>query len=147
MDLHYAVQILISLLIISLFLIVLMSAMICASLYNTRPLWIRLREENEMELAPQPSSQQDWETNCLFGLCPTSSKCQTEKTKLLSNGPKTRMNCGSPKDWTHSPMKHNWRPMLPKCFNLRYTQTWIKWFPLSWKLLRSEIAWLFVRKN
>ena len=59
MELAYAVQILIALLIISLFLIVLMSTMICASLYHTRPLWIRLREENEMELAPQPSSQQD----------------------------------------------------------------------------------------
>ena len=59
MELAYAVQILIALLIISLFLIVLMSTMICASLYSTRPLWFRLREENEMELAPQPSSQQD----------------------------------------------------------------------------------------
>ena len=58
MELAYVVQILIALLIISLFLIVLMTLMICASLYSTRPLWLRLREDNEMEV-PQPSSQQD----------------------------------------------------------------------------------------
>ena len=59
MELAYVVQILIALLIISLFLIVLMTSMICASLYSTRPLWLRLREDNEMEGVPQPSSQQD----------------------------------------------------------------------------------------
>ena len=59
MELAYVVQILIAILIISLFLIVLMSTMICASLYSTRPLWFRLREETEMEKVPQPTSQQD----------------------------------------------------------------------------------------
>ena len=48
MDLAYVVQILLALLIISLFLIVLMTSMICASLYSTRPLWLRLHEDNEM---------------------------------------------------------------------------------------------------
>ena len=52
MELAYVVQILIAILIISLFLIVLMSTMICASLYSTRPLWFRLREETEMEEVP-----------------------------------------------------------------------------------------------
>ena len=59
MELAYVIQILIALLIISLFLIALMTSMICASLYSTRPLWLRLREDNEMEVVPQPSSQQD----------------------------------------------------------------------------------------
>ena len=59
MELAYVVQILLALLIISLFLIVLMTSMICARLYSTRPLWLRLREDNEMEVVPQPSSQQD----------------------------------------------------------------------------------------
>ena len=59
MELAYVVQILLAFLIISLFLIVLMTSMICASLYSTRPLWLRLHEENEMEVVSQPSSQQD----------------------------------------------------------------------------------------
>ena len=59
MELAYVVQILIALLIISLFLIARMTSMICASLYSTRLLWLRLREDNEMEVVPQPSSQQD----------------------------------------------------------------------------------------
>ena len=59
MELAYVVQILLAFLIISLFLIVLMTSMICASFYSTRPLWLRLHEENEMEVVSQPSSQQD----------------------------------------------------------------------------------------
>ena len=50
MDLQYAVQILISLLIISVCLLILLTAMICTSYYQTRPTIIRLREENQTEL-------------------------------------------------------------------------------------------------
>ena len=82
MELAYVVQILIAILIINLFLIVLMSTMICASLYSTRPLWFQLREETEMEEVPQPTSQQDWETKCLFGLCPHSSKMPNKRDKI-----------------------------------------------------------------
>ena len=144
MDLQYAVQVLISLLIISLCLLVLMSAMICSSLYHTRPLWIRLREENETELEP---TQQNWETNLMFGLCPNSSECQTRMTNVHINGPKTRTKCGSPTDLTHFPTERNWRHILPKCLKNRYNPVWIEWYLLNWKLLRSEIAWVLVRKN
>ena len=59
MELAYVVQILVALLIISLFLIVLMTTMICASLYSTRPLWARLHEDHEMDVVSQSSSPQD----------------------------------------------------------------------------------------
>ena len=59
MELAYVVQILVALLIISLFLIVLMTTMICASLYSTRPLWTRLHEDHEMDVVSQSSSPQD----------------------------------------------------------------------------------------
>ena len=59
MELAYVVQILVALLIISLFLIVLMTTMICASLYSTRPLWLRLHEDHEMDVVSQSSSPQD----------------------------------------------------------------------------------------
>ena len=60
MELAYAVQILIALLIISVFLIVMMTTMICASLYCTRPLWTRLHEDDvEMDVLEQSSSPQD----------------------------------------------------------------------------------------
>ena len=60
MELAYVVQILIALLIISLFLIVMMTTMICASLYSTRPLWTRLHEDDhEMDVVSQSSSPQD----------------------------------------------------------------------------------------
>ena len=50
MDLQYAVQVLISLLIISLCLLILLAAMICTSVYQTLPTLIRHRNENETEL-------------------------------------------------------------------------------------------------
>ena len=50
MDLQYAVQVLISLLIISLCLLILLAAMICSSVYQTLPTLIRHRNENETEL-------------------------------------------------------------------------------------------------
>ena len=50
MDLQYAVQILISLLIISLCLLILLAAMICSSYYQTLPSLIRHRNEKETEL-------------------------------------------------------------------------------------------------
>ena len=60
MELAYVVQILIALLIISLFLIVMMTTMICASLYSTRPMWTRLHEDDvEMDVLEQSSSPQD----------------------------------------------------------------------------------------
>ena len=60
MELAYVVQILIALLIISLFLIVMMTTMICASLYCTRPLWTRLHEDDvELDVLAQSSSPQD----------------------------------------------------------------------------------------
>ena len=60
MELAYAVQILIALLIISVFLIVMMTTMICASLYCTRPMWTRLHEDYvEMDVLEQSSSPQD----------------------------------------------------------------------------------------
>ena len=60
MELAYAVQILIALLIISVFLIVMMTTMICASLYCTRPMWTRLHEDDvEMDVLEQSSSPQD----------------------------------------------------------------------------------------
>ena len=31
---------------------------------------------------PQPTSQQDWETKCLFGLCPHSSKMPNKRDKI-----------------------------------------------------------------
>ena len=75
MDLQYTAQVLISLLIISLCLLVLMSAMICSSYYHTRPLWIRLREENETELEP---TQQNWETNSYSDCVPISQNAKQE---------------------------------------------------------------------
>ena len=57
MELAYVVQILVALLIISLFLIVMMTTMICAS---TRPMWTRLHEDvHEMDVVSQSSSPQD----------------------------------------------------------------------------------------
>ena len=47
MDIEYAVQILISLLIISLCLLILLAAMICSSYYQTLPTLIRHRNEKE----------------------------------------------------------------------------------------------------
>ena len=58
MELAYVVQILVALLFISLFLIVLMTSMICSSLYCTRPLWIRLHEDQELDEVSQSSSPQ-----------------------------------------------------------------------------------------
>ena len=60
MELAYAVQILIALLIISVFLIVMMTTMIWASLYCKRPMWTRLHEDDvEMDVLEQSSSPQD----------------------------------------------------------------------------------------
>ena len=49
MDLEYALQILISLLIISVCLLILLAVMICSSYYQTLPTLIRHRNEKEKE--------------------------------------------------------------------------------------------------
>ena len=49
MDIEYAIQILISLLIISVGLLILLSVMICSSYYQTLPTLIRQRNEKEKE--------------------------------------------------------------------------------------------------
>ena len=49
MDIEYAIQILISLLIISVGLLILLSVMICTSYYQTLPTLIRQRNEKEKE--------------------------------------------------------------------------------------------------
>ena len=56
MEMVYAVQILIALLLICFFLIVMMTTMICASLYCTKPMWTRLHDTDvEMDVL-EPSS-------------------------------------------------------------------------------------------
>ena len=50
MDIEYAIQILISLLIISVGLLILLSVMICSSYYQTLPTLIRQRNEKEKEI-------------------------------------------------------------------------------------------------
>ena len=50
MDIEYAIQILISLLIISVGLLILLSVMICTSYYQTLPTLIRQRNEKEKEV-------------------------------------------------------------------------------------------------
>ena len=147
MELAYVVQILLALLIISLFLIVLMTSMICASLYSTRPLWLRLHEDNEMEVVSQPSSQQDWEIKFLSGLWPQSSRCQTSETKLPFNGLRVKMNPGLQSERTLSQMVLDWLSTLLMYFKIRSTNVWTKLSLLWWKLIRNNYSWLMVHKN
>ena len=51
MDIEYAIQILVSLLIISVGLLILLSVMICSSYYQTLPTLIRQRNEKDKELS------------------------------------------------------------------------------------------------
>ena len=58
MELVYAVQILIALLIICVFLIVMITMMICGSYYCTKPMWTRLHDSDvEMDVLEPTSTQ------------------------------------------------------------------------------------------
>ena len=59
MEMVYVVQILIALLIICVFLIVMLTTMVCASYYCTKPTWEKLHDSNiEMDMQ-EPSPAQD----------------------------------------------------------------------------------------